>query len=187
MLGVSLPWVDMLTDSRRGPDFVELLHETLSSIPGNVGSKEFANSSNSFLPQNGIVGSERASSTKSSSSVLQGSSGNFVDFLTGDFDMLNQSDATENTSFVNVEQTNSFDDDFDVNPFATASETPSVKVNSQVEEFDSAHIYLKFFESFSGNIKVFYVQFISILFISSPLYFIISLMYFLIESMLSLS
>lgn len=153
VLGVSLPWVDMLTDSRRGPDFVELLHEKLSSIPGNVGSKEFANSSNSFLPQNGIVGSERASSTKSSSSVLQGSSGNFVDFLTGDFDMPNQSDATENTSFVNVEQTNSFDDDFDVNPFATASETPSAKVNSQVEEFDSAHIYLKFFESFSGNIK----------------------------------
>ncbi|KAF0905503.1 hypothetical protein E2562_007306 [Oryza meyeriana var. granulata] len=152
VLGVSLPWVDMLTGSRRGPEYVQLLHEKLSSIPGNVGSKELANSSNSNLPRNGVLGSERPFSTRSSSSILQGSSGNFVDFLTGDFDTPNQSAVTD-TPFVNVEQTNSFDDEFDVNPFAAASEIPSTKVNSQVEEFGSTHLYLKFFESISGNIK----------------------------------
>uniref|UniRef100_A0A0D9V0Q8 Phosphoinositide phosphatase SAC9 n=1 Tax=Leersia perrieri TaxID=77586 RepID=A0A0D9V0Q8_9ORYZ len=153
VLGVSLPWVGILTDSRRGTEYIELLHEKLSSTPGNVGSKEFAKSSNSLLPRNGALGSERALSTGSSTSVLYSGSGNFVDFLTGDFDMPNQSDLNENTSSVNVEQTNLFDDDFDVNPFATASETPSAKINSKVEDFDSAHLYLKFFESLSGNVK----------------------------------
>ncbi|XP_040376150.1 probable phosphoinositide phosphatase SAC9 [Oryza brachyantha] len=151
VLGISLPWVDMLTDSRHGPKYVELLHKKLSSIPGNVGSKEFGSSSNSNLLRNGALGSESAFSTRGSSLIPQGSSGHFLDFLTGDFDVLNQSAETD--TFVNVEQTNSSDDEFDVNPFAVASEMPSAKVNSQVEEFGSAHLYLKFFESLSGNTK----------------------------------
>ncbi|KAG8045417.1 hypothetical protein GUJ93_ZPchr0008g11457 [Zizania palustris] len=150
VLGISLPWVDMLSDSRCGLEYVELLREKMPSALGNVDSKEFANSVSS---RNDDLGSEKAFSTKSSSAIIQGGSGNLVDFLTGDFGMSNQPDVTENTSFGNVEQENLFNDDFDVNPFAAASEMHSAEVNDQIEEFGSTHIYLNFFESLSGNIK----------------------------------
>ncbi|RCV39734.1 hypothetical protein SETIT_8G246900v2 [Setaria italica] len=147
VLGISLPWADMLNNSGRAPEFMELLHKK-SSAHCDMGSKSFANSSG---PVNDSRGSE-GSYTKSSSSAQPGGSENLLDFLTGDFDM-SKSHITENMSFGNGEQTNFLDDGFDVNPFASASEVPVPTVNNQVEECGSTQLYLKFFESFSGNNK----------------------------------
>uniref|UniRef100_K3YQ03 Phosphoinositide phosphatase SAC9 n=1 Tax=Setaria italica TaxID=4555 RepID=K3YQ03_SETIT len=148
VLGISLPWADMLNNSGRAPEFMELLHKK-SSAHCDLGSKSFANSSG---PVNDSLGSE-GSYTKSSSSAQPGGLENLLEFLTGDFDM-SKSHITENTSFGNGEQTNFLDDGFDVNPFASASEVPVPTVNNQVEECGSTQLYLKFFESFSGYNKV---------------------------------
>ncbi|TVU20942.1 hypothetical protein EJB05_30548 [Eragrostis curvula] len=144
ILGVSLPWTDMLNNSRRSPE----LHEKLSSVQRDLGSKS---SASSLLPGSDVHSSVRSSSTKSLS-VQSGGSGNFVDFLTGDFET-SKSNITDHTSFGNEEeeQTN-FDDEFDVNPFAPASEVPVAKVN-KVEECGSTQLYLKFFEALSRNNK----------------------------------
>lgn len=144
MLGISLPWADMLSNSARAPEFMELLHKK-SSSHCDLGSKSFANPSG---PVNDSHGSE-GSYTKSTS-AQPGGSENLLDFLTGDFDT-SKSHITENTSFVNGEQTNFLDDGFDVNPFAPASEVPVPTVNNQVDECGNTQLYLKFFESFSGN------------------------------------
>ncbi|XP_062210444.1 probable phosphoinositide phosphatase SAC9 [Phragmites australis] len=150
VLGVSLPWEDMLTNSRCSPEFMELLCKKSSSVHCDLGSKS---SANSFLPGNDAHSSVR-SCTKSLPSVQSDGSRNFVDFLTGDFDV-SKSNITDNTSFGNEEeeQTNFLDDRFDVNPFAPASEVPVAKVNNQVKECGSTQLYLKFFESLSGNNK----------------------------------
>ncbi|OEL28911.1 putative phosphoinositide phosphatase SAC9 [Dichanthelium oligosanthes] len=145
VLGVSLPWADMLNNSGRAPEFMDLLHKK-SSVHCDLGSKSFANSSE---PGNDYHDSE-GSYAKSSSSVQPGGSENLLDFLTGDFDT-SKSHITENTSLGNGEQTNFLDDGFDVNPFAPALEVPVPKVNNQVEECGSTQLYLKFFESLSSS------------------------------------
>lgn len=148
VLGVSLPWVDMLTNSKGVAQVLELLHEK-AYTPRDLGLKNIADSSS---PGNDVHGSER-SYTRSSPSVQPGGSGNFVDFLTGDIDVPNQSKITGNTSFGNEDQTNFFDDEFDVNPFATASEEPVAEVNNHVEDCGSTQFYLEFLESLSQNNK----------------------------------
>ncbi|VAI26413.1 unnamed protein product [Triticum turgidum subsp. durum] len=148
VLGVSLPWVDMLTNSKGVAQVLELLHEK-AYTPRDLALKNIADSSS---PGNAVHGSER-SYTRSSSSVQPGGSGNFVDFLTGDIDVPNQSKNTGNTSFGNEDQTNFFDDEFDVNPFATASEEPVAEVNNHVEDCGSTQFYLEFLESLSQNNK----------------------------------
>ncbi|KAG2628277.1 probable phosphoinositide phosphatase SAC9 [Panicum virgatum] len=140
VLGVSLPWADMLNNSGRASEFMELLHKKLSHAHYDLGLKSYANSSGP------------GSYTKSSSSVQPGGSENLLDFLTGDFDM-SKSHVTENTSFGNGEQTNFLDDGFDVNPFAPALEVPVPIVNNQVEEYGSTQLYIQFFESLSGYNK----------------------------------
>ncbi|KAL6884496.1 hypothetical protein ACP4OV_010432 [Aristida adscensionis] len=150
VLGVSLPWADMLNNSNRSSEFMELLRRKLSSFHCDLSSKSSGNSS---LTGNNAHGSE-GSYTKSSS-VQPDGSGNFVDFLTGDFD-ISKTNVTENKGlgFGNEDQTDFSDDGFDVNPFAPALEVPVAKVNKQVEEeCGSTQLYLKFFESLSGNIK----------------------------------
>lgn len=147
VLGVSLPWADMLTNSEHAPEFMEFLNKKSSSVHCDLGSKSFGNSSMPGNDSHGIDGSY----TKSSSSVQTGGSENLLDFLTGDFDM-SEPHITENT-FGNGEQTNFLDDGFDVNPFAPALEVPVPKVNKQVEECGSTQLYLKFFESLSGYNK----------------------------------
>lgn len=149
VLGVSLPWVDMLTNSKRVTETLELLHEKSYSIPRDPGLKDVAHFSSS---EYGVHGNERTY-TQSSPSVQTAGSGNFVDFLTGDIGMSNQSKMTGNTSYGNEEQTNFFDEEFDINPFATASEEPVAIVNKQVEDCGHTKFYLEFFESLSGNKK----------------------------------
>lgn len=153
VLGISLPWVDMLTNSKCVTQILELINEKSSSTSYDLGLKDVANSSS---PGSDVHGSERT--YRSSPSVQPGGSGNFVDFLTGDIDISSQSKITGNTSFGNEERTNFFDDEFDVNPFASASEEPIAEVNNQVEDHDSTQLYLQFLESLSGNKKVFLVQ-----------------------------
>ncbi|KAJ1271552.1 hypothetical protein BS78_06G135800 [Paspalum vaginatum] len=148
VLGVSLPWADMLTNSERAPELMELLHKKSSSAHCDLGSKSSANSS---MPENDSHGSD-GSYTKSSSLVEPGGSENLLDFLTGDFDMP-KSHITENTSFGNGEQRNFLDDGFDVNPFAPALEVPVPKVNKEAEKCGSTQLYLNFFESLSGYNK----------------------------------
>ncbi|CAL5013070.1 unnamed protein product [Urochloa decumbens] len=148
VLGASLPWADMLNNSVRAPEFMELLHKKSSNAHCDLGLKSFANSSG---PGNDSHSRER-SYTKNQSSVQPGGSENLLDFLTGDFD-LSKSHITENTSFGNGEQTNFLDDGFDVNPFAPALEVPVPEVNNQVEECGSTQLYLQFFESLSGYNK----------------------------------
>ncbi|RLM92305.1 putative phosphoinositide phosphatase SAC9 [Panicum miliaceum] len=148
VLGVSLPWADMLNNSGRASEFMELLHKKLSHAHCDLGLKSFANSSGPGNDSHGSGGSY----TKSSSSVQPGGSENLLDFLTGDFDM-SKSHVTENTSFGNGEQTNFLDDGFDVNPFAPSLEVPAPIVNNQVEECGSTQLYLQFLESLSGYNK----------------------------------
>uniref|UniRef100_A0A453JGV2 Phosphoinositide phosphatase SAC9 n=6 Tax=Aegilops tauschii TaxID=37682 RepID=A0A453JGV2_AEGTS len=148
VLGVSLPWVDMLTNSKGVAQVLELLHEK-AYTPRDLALRNIADSSS---PGNDVHGSER-SYTRSSPSVQPGGSGNFVDFLTGDIDVPNQSKITGNTSFGNEDQTNFFDDEFDVNPFATSSEEPVAEVNNHVEGCGSTQFYLEFLESLSQNNK----------------------------------
>ena len=150
VLGVSLPWVDMLTNSNCVTQILELIHEKSSSTSYDLGLKDVANSSS---PGSDVYGSERTYS-RSSPSVQPGGSGNFLDFLTGDIDISSQSKVTGNTSFGNEERTNFFDDEFDVNPFASASEEPIAEVNNHVEDRGSTQLYLQFLESVSGNNKV---------------------------------
>lgn len=127
-----------------------MLREKLSSIQHALGSKS---SASSFLSGNDVHSSVRSSSAKSLS-VQSGDSGNFVDFLTGDFD-ISKPNITESTSFGKEEEEQiNFDDGFDVNPFAPASEVPVAEVNSKVDECGSTQLYLGFFESLSGNNKV---------------------------------
>ncbi|KAI4992426.1 hypothetical protein ZWY2020_051843 [Hordeum vulgare] len=149
VLGVSLPWVDMLSNSKGVTQILELLHEKAYNTPRDLGLKNIADSSS---PGNDIHGSERTY-TRSSPSVQPGGSGNFVDFLTGDIDVPNQSKITGTTSFGNEDQTNFFDDEFDVNPFATASEEPVAEVNNHVEDCGSTQFYLEFLESLSRDNK----------------------------------
>uniref|UniRef100_A0ACD5VBY1 Uncharacterized protein n=3 Tax=Avena sativa TaxID=4498 RepID=A0ACD5VBY1_AVESA len=145
VLGVSLPWEDMLTNSKCVAQTLELIHEK----PYALGLKDVAKISS---PESDVHGSERIYD-RSSPSVQSGGSGNFVDFLTGDIVISNQSKVTVNTSFGNEEQVNFFDDEFDVNPFASASEEPVVEVNNQVEDRGSTQFYLEFLELLSGNNK----------------------------------
>ncbi|KAF8722092.1 hypothetical protein HU200_022728 [Digitaria exilis] len=126
VLGVSLPWADMLNNSGRAPQFMEILHKKQSNTHCDLGLKSFANSSG---PGNDSHGSE-GSYMKSSSSVQPGGSENLLDFLTGDFN-ISKPHITEHTSFDNGEQTNFLDDGFDVNPFAPALEVPVPEVNNQ--------------------------------------------------------
>lgn len=149
VLGVSLPWADMLTNSERAPEFMEFINKKSSSAHCNLGSKSFGNSS---MPGNDSHGIDE-SYTKSSSLVQPRGSENLLDFLTGDFDM-SESHITQNT-FGAGEQTNFLDDGFDVNPFAPALEVPVpvAKVNKEVEECGSTQLYIKFFESLSGYNK----------------------------------
>uniref|UniRef100_A0ACD5VYM2 Uncharacterized protein n=1 Tax=Avena sativa TaxID=4498 RepID=A0ACD5VYM2_AVESA len=145
VLGVSLPWEDMLTNSKCIAQTLELIHEK----PYALGLKDVAKISS---PESDVHGSERIYD-RSSPSVQSGGSGNFVDFLTGDIVISNQSKVTVNTSFGNEERVNFFDDEFDVNPFASASEEPVVEVNNQVEDRGSTQFYLEFLELLSGNNK----------------------------------
>ncbi|KAM0878793.1 hypothetical protein ACQ4PT_034649 [Festuca glaucescens] len=145
VLGVSLPWEDMLTNSKCVAQILELIHEKTYDL----GLKDVANSSS---PKSDVRGSERIY-TRSSPSVQPGGSGNFVDFLTGDIVISNQSKVTANSSFGYEERTNFFDDEFDVNPFASSSEEPVAEVNSQVEDRGSTQFYLEFLELLSGNNK----------------------------------
>ncbi|CAM0881228.1 unnamed protein product [Alopecurus aequalis] len=159
VLGVSLPWVDMLTNSNCVAQILELIHEKSLSTPYDLGMDNVANSSS---PGSDVHGSERTYS-RSSPSVQPGGSGNFVDFLTGDIHISSPSKITGNTSFGNEERTNFFDDEFDVNPFASVSEEPIAEVNNQVkpiaevnnqaEDRGSTQLYLQFLESLSGNNK----------------------------------
>jgi hypothetical protein len=146
VLGVSLPWEDMLTNSKCIAQILELTHEKTYDL----GLKDVANSSS---PKSDVRGSERTC-TGSSLSVQPGGSGNFVDFLTGDIVISNQSKVTANTSFGYEEGSNFFDDEFDVNPFASTSEEPVAEVNSQVEDRGSTQFYLEYLELLSGNNKV---------------------------------
>jgi hypothetical protein len=146
VLGVSLPWEDMLTNSKCVAQILELIHEK----PCDLVLNDVANSSSR---ESDVYGSERISA-RSSPSVQPGGSGNFVDFLTGDIVTSNQSKVTGNTSFGNEDRTNFFDDDFDINPFASASEEPVVAVNNQVEDRGSKQFYLDFLKLLSGNNKV---------------------------------
>jgi hypothetical protein len=137
----------MLTNSKCSPE----LQEKLSGVQCALSSKS---SASSFLPGNDVHSSVTSCSTKNLS-IQSGGSGNFVDFLTGDFD-ISKPNMTENTSFgkEEEEQTDFFDGDFDVNPFAPASDVPVAKVNNKVEECGSIQLYLRYFESLSGNNKV---------------------------------
>jgi hypothetical protein len=85
----------MLTNSKRSPE----LQERLSSVQCALGSKS---SASSFLPGNDVHNNVTSCSPKSLS-VQSGGSGNFVDFLTSDFD-ISKPNMTENTSFGKEEE-----------------------------------------------------------------------------------